>query len=242
MYINGQAVSGTKAGDAFTYTVPTVTTQPVISISVIPRPQYTVTFLSNGGIYSISTVEENRKASQPSAPERHGYAFGGWYTNIGCTDLYDFQTEVTGPVTLYAKWTTDTYVVEYNKNTTDSVLVPAGQTKQHDTVLALSPDIPSRTGYTFTGWNTKADGTGTSYGAGGELSVNSNITLYAQWKINHYAVSLIAGDGVTGTISANEVVYNGTVQITAAIADGYHTPVITAVPQEKRGIGFGRGL
>lgn len=233
VYINGQAVSGTKAGDAFTYTVPTVTTQPVISISVIPRPQYTVTFLSNGGIYSISTVEENRKASQPSAPERHGYAFGGWYTNIGCTDLYDFQTEVTGPVTLYAKWTTDTYVVEYNKNTTDSVLVPAGQTKQHDTVLALSPDIPSRTGYTFTGWNTKADGTGTSYGAGGELSVNSNITLYAQWKINHYAVSLIAGDGVTGTISANEVVYNGTVQITATIADGYHTPVITAVPQEN---------
>ena len=91
VYINGQAVSGTKAGDAFTYTVPTVTTQPVISISVIPRPQYTVTFLSNGGIYSISTVEENRKASQPSAPERHGYAFGGWYTNIGCTDLYGFS-------------------------------------------------------------------------------------------------------------------------------------------------------
>lgn len=46
-------------------------------------------------------------------------------------------------------------------------------------------------------------------------------------------MSLIAGDGVTGTISANEVVYNGTVQITATIADGYHTPVITAVPQEN---------
>lgn len=233
VYVNGQAISGTKQEDVFTYTISQVTTQPVISISVIAKPQYTVTFFSNGSIYSISTVEENLKVAQPNAPERYGYTFGGWYTDSECNNPYDFQTEVTNSAALYAKWTADTYVVEYNGNTTEQISVPDGQTKKHDTVLALSPDTPSRTGYTFTGWNTKADGTGTSYGAGGELSVNSNMTLYAQWRINKYAVTLIIGDGVNGTISANEVVYNGTVKVTATIADGYNTPVITAVPQEN---------
>lgn len=231
VYMNGQTVNGIKDGDVFTYTIPEVTAQPLISISVTPKPQYTITFLSNGGIYSISTVEENLEATPPTAPERYGYVFGGWYTEIDCMNPYDFQAGVKNSLSLYAKWTADTYVVEYNKNTADQVLIPDGQTKKHDIVLALSPDIPSRTGYTFIGWNTKADGAGTNYRAGGELSVNANITLYAQWKINKYAVTFIAGDGVNGTISANEVAHNGTVQVTATIAEGYHTPVITAVPQ-----------
>ena len=231
VYVNGQTADGIKKENVYTYTVSEVTAQPVISISVIPKPQYTITFLSNGGIYSISTVEENLKASQPGAPERFGYVFGGWYTDTECTNPYDFQTLVTSSSTLYAKWSANAYVVEYNKNTADQVLVPNGQSKKHDLVLALSPEVPSRIGYTFIGWNTKADGTGTNYRAGGELSVNANTTLYAQWKINKYAVSLIAGDGVNGTISANEAVHDGTVQITATTADGYHTPVITAVPQ-----------
>ena len=45
------------------------------------------------------------------------------------------------------------------------------------------------TGYTFTGWNTKADGTGTSYSAGANYSTNANATLYAEWRINTWAVT-----------------------------------------------------
>lgn len=233
VYVNGAAVSGTKNEDVFTYTVFAVTEQPVISVSVIPKTQYTVTFISNGGIYAISTVEEDMNVSQPDIPERYGYTFGGWYTDKDCTLPYDFQTNVTSSATLYAKWTADTYTVEYNKNTTEDVLIPGGQTKTHDIVLMLSPDKPVRTGYTFIGWNTRADGTGTSYDAGSELSVNSNITLYAQWSINTYPVTLIVGDGINGTISANEAAYNETVQVTATSADGYNEPVITAIPQEN---------
>ena len=149
------------------------------------------------------------------------------------TSLYDFQTEITNAVTLYAKWTANTYAVEYNKNTTENVSVPNAQTKEHDTVLILSSVIPSRAGYTFAGWNTKADGSGTSYGAGSELSENSNITLYAQWKINRYNVTLITGEGVTGTLSANEAAYNETVTVTATSGNGYNPPVITAVPRDN---------
>ena len=233
VYVNGAAVSGTKNEDGFTYTIPKVTEQPVISVSVEPKPQYTVTFISNGGIYSISTVEEDMNVSQPDIPERYGYTFGGWYIDKDCTLSYDFRTAVTGSVTLYAKWTADTYTVEYNKNTTEDVLIPGGQTKTHDIVLMLSPDKPVRTGYTFIGWNTRADAAGTSYDAGSELSVNSNITLYAQWSIHKYPVTLIMGDGINGTISSNEAAYNETVRVTATSADGYNEPVITAVPQEN---------
>ena len=233
VYVNGSTLSGTENSGVFTYTVREVTSQPVISVSVTATPQHTVTFVSNGSIYSISTVEENMKVSQPVAPERNGYTFGGWYKDISCTNPYDFQSEVTGDIRLYAKWTAGTYAVEYSKNTSDDVSVPPGQTKKYDNVLILSSQVPERIGYTFKEWNTRADGTGTSYSAGSELSVNADITLYAQWAINKFAVTFVTGEGVSGTISANEAVYNGTVNVSAVSADGYNSPVITAVPQEN---------
>ena len=233
VYVNGSTLNGVKNGDVFTYTVYGITSQPIISVSVAQKPQHTVTFVSNGSIYSIAAVEENMKVSQPSSPERSGYTFGGWYTDAACSSPYDFRAEVADDIRLYAKWTAVTYAVEYDKNTADSVTVPSEQTKKHDSVLVLSPQIPVRMGYTFAAWNTKPDGTGTSYGAGSELSVNADITLYAQWKINKFAVSLITGEGVTGTLSANEAVYNETVRVTALSGDGYNSPVITAIPQEN---------
>ncbi len=66
---------------------------------------YTVTFNSNGGSsVSSQTVEEGEKASKPTDPTRDGYTFGGWYTDSACTQAYDFNTEVSGNITLYAKW------------------------------------------------------------------------------------------------------------------------------------------
>lgn len=233
VFADGNRLSGTRNGDVFTYTVSNVTSQPVISVSVVSKPLYTVTFVSNGSIYLISTVEENMKVTKPAAPERAGHTFDGWYKDSAYLHPYDFMTEVTEDVRLYAKWTADTYTVKYDKNTSDDVSVPAEQTKSYGEVLVLSHQVPERTGYTFIEWNTKADGTGTSYGAGSELSVNAFVTLYAQWRINKFSVTLITGDGVTGTISANEVEYNKTVEVTAESGDGYAQPVITAVPSEN---------
>jgi len=76
-----------------------------------------------------------------------------------------------------------TYTITYNAgtNVTD-VTVPANQIKTHDVLLTLSPTKPTRTNYTFVGWNTTADGGGTSYAAGASYTINANITLYAQWR------------------------------------------------------------
>ena len=56
------------------------------------------------------------------------------------------------------------------------------------TVLGNS-GLLTKTGYTFEGWNTEADGSGTEYVAGATLAMGTaNVTLYAQWTINSYNV------------------------------------------------------
>lgn len=58
----------------------------------------------------------------------------------------------------------------------------------------------TRTGYTFTGWNTKADGTGTAYHAGAAIAYpaeGTTLTLYAQWKVSSHTVTFDANGGST---------------------------------------------
>ena len=75
------------------------------------------------------------------------------------------------------------YTVTYNANAGKNA--PSAQTKYYKADLTLSTSKPTRTYYVFTGWNTKADGTGTSYASGAVYKADANITLYAQWKYNH---------------------------------------------------------
>ena len=172
-----------------------------------------------------------------------GWSFPGWSVASGSDAVYytDGQEIVTGladndgdTVYLYAVIRKNvSYTIKYDKNTTEDILVPGVQTKEHGKVLTISSQIPTRVGYTFDRWNTAADGSGTSYHAGGEMSANADVTLYAQWKINKYPVTLITGEGVTGSLSANEVEYGGTVTVTAVSGDGFAEPTITAIPSEN---------
>lgn len=73
-------------------------------------PSYTVKFETNGGTsVKNQTVVKNNKATSPSNPTREGYVFDGWYTDKGLTKKYDFDTKVTGSLTLYAKWTEEAW-------------------------------------------------------------------------------------------------------------------------------------
>lgn len=86
-----------------------------------------------------------------------------------------------------------TYAVSYNANGGSGA--PSAQTKTYGTNLTLSKTVPTRTGYTFKNWNTKKDGSGTSYAPGGTYSSNANVTLYAQWEVITYTVSYNANGG-----------------------------------------------
>ena len=71
----------------------------------VPATTYTITFDSNGGSSVASqTVDKNTLATQPTDPTRNGYTFGGWYTAASGGQKFDFNTAITGNITLYAHW------------------------------------------------------------------------------------------------------------------------------------------
>ena len=73
-------------------------------------PSYTIKFETNGGSsVKNQTVVKNNKVSSPVNPTKEGHIFDGWYTDKGLTKKYDFDTKVTGSLTLYAKWVEETW-------------------------------------------------------------------------------------------------------------------------------------
>lgn len=73
------------------------------------------------------------------------------------------------------------------------------QTVLEKTDTALNANTFTREGYNFTGWNTAADGTGTSYADGATVNLTENTTLYAQWEDNHSLTKVINKKDATCT-------------------------------------------
>lgn len=80
------------------------------------------------------------------------------------------------------------YTVTYNANGGSNA--PSSQTKYYGIDLTLRTAIPTRTGYTFSGWGTYATDTSVNYSAGGTYTSNSGITLYAIWTPNYYTQTI----------------------------------------------------
>ena len=78
---------------------------------------------------------------------------------------------------------TTTYTVTYDANGATSGDPPTPETKTEgsELKLAANDNSLSRDGYTFAGWNTASDGSGTSYAEGATYSTDENLTLYAEW-------------------------------------------------------------
>lgn len=90
---------------------------------------------------------------------------------------------------------------------------PAAQTKKDGTALALSSTVPTRDGYTFTGWNTAADGSGTNYAAGATYTGNADLSLYAQWTPTYTATFADGNDNTGWTIAPTSDVEGATVTV-----------------------------
>lgn len=88
---------------------------------------------------------------------------------------------------------------------------------------ALKKNAFERTGYTFAGWNTKADGTGTAYADEATYDFTADLTLYAQWTANAYTLAInISGNGsVTKDPDKETYSYGDEVELTAIPDDGY---------------------
>ena len=88
---------------------------------------FSVSFNMNGHGSQIAyqTVKEGEKAERPEDPTASGYIFKGWYSDAKCTKAYDFDTEVTGDLTLYAKWVKYDPTVPVTGDGTQSLLYAA---------------------------------------------------------------------------------------------------------------------
>lgn len=134
----------------------------------------TVTFNSkNGSRVASQEVTIGEKATVPTAPTRNGYIFKEWCTDYAATQSYDFETPVTGDMTLYAAWTT-VAVVTFNANGGSAV---ESQTVQING-KAVYPITPTRENYTFSCWCSDSSLT-TVFDF--NTAITADITLYAKW-------------------------------------------------------------
>lgn len=106
------------------------------------------------------------------------------------------------------------YTVSYNANGGSGE--PSSQTKYAGTDLTLSSTKPTRTGYTFSKWNTNSSGTGTNYDPGSAYKTDAGATLYAQWIPNTYAVTY-NNNGGTGVIASQTKTYGVNLKLSSTI-------------------------
>ncbi len=174
---------------------------------------YTYTFdqqSGSGGTSSLSVKFYSRTANI-TIPTRAGYTFGGYYTaaNGGGTQYYNASgaclrpLTTAGNMTLYAKWTANSYTINLDKQGGSDGTSTTSAT-YNSKLGTISP--PVRTGYTFAGYYTGKNGSGTQlYNASGVGQITwttvGGTTAYAKWTANQYTVTFDKQSGSGGTDS-----------------------------------------
>ena len=173
-------------------------------------------------------------------PTRTGYTFGGYYTaaNGGGTQYYNADGtsahiwDKTAATALYAKWTANTYTVMLDGQSATT----AGTTEVTATYDAAMPTItvPTRTGYTFGGYYTAANGGGTKYynadGSSAHIwdKTAATTTLYAKWTAISYNITYNLNGGTletdknSYTIESPDIILDTPIR-TGFIFDGWYT-------------------
>ena len=176
--------------------------------------KYTVTFNTNGGTEVASQkIESGKTATEPTAPTKDGYTFGGWFTDSGFTTAFSFSSEIRADITLYAKWidaSKPTFTVTFSVDGTETKQIVAEGEK------ASKPTDPTKTGYTFDGWykdDTKFDF---------DTAITANVTLTAKWELITYKITYEGLNGATNPNTATSyTIETDDITLTDASKTGY---------------------
>ena len=171
-------------------------------------PAYSISYVLNGGTNSTTnpvTYKESSATITLADATRKGYTFGGWYSDEKLTTkVTTIAAGSAGNKTLYAKWTVNKYIIKFDKNSGASGTMANMTDVKYGTSYTLTANVYKRKGYTFAGWNTKADGSGTVYADKAKVKSltatnGKTITLYAQWKKTKYTITYVLNSGKNST-------------------------------------------
>ena len=186
----------------------------------------TITLNPNGGTLPAYSLVAG--AALP-IPTKTGYTFAGWYEkeDLSGDPVTEIPSYAVGDKQYWAKWTANTYTVTFEANGGTGSM--DAQTFTYDVEQNLTANTFTRTGYTFAGWNTQADGNGTSYADGVDGSQmpadnGGTVILYAQWTINTYKITVQVANGCEdmGEVSGGGTFeYGTTVPLSATAKSGY---------------------
>lgn len=138
---------------------------------------YTVTFQSEGGSEVASQIRANAPAARPADPTKEGHTFIGWYNG---ESEWNFETPVTEKLTLTAKWQINRYTITFDTAGGSEV---APITQDYGTTIT-APANPTKTGYTFAGWDKTIPSTMPA----------EDMTITARWTENRVIVIIRPDD------------------------------------------------
>jgi len=178
-----------------------------LSLYAVWAKTYTITFDLNGGVGASTTqsIIENTSANLTTNTfTKEGYTFIGWAittdgeVTYSDDDSYEMGTE---DVTLYAVWR---LTLAYNANGGSGAVSVTSFHKLNATTTVADVGSLTKTNWTFSGWNTQADGLGTDYATSSEITITDNITLYAVWKAR---ITYDANGATGGTVPVDLNLY-----------------------------------
>ena len=159
---------------------------------------YSITYNKNGGTFKSTSVITNSYTvtdtiTLPKAndfEEYTGKTFAGWYDNesFNGSAVTKISAGTIGNKSFYAKWIDNTYTVKFVVDGNE-----VSKTFTHGDKISTQMTEPSKNGYTFDGWFTNAEGTGTKYTK--DSQVTSNLTLYPKFTAVKYTITYNLGAG-----------------------------------------------
>ena len=155
--------------DIFVFNESTFFTENITLYAIWIINQYTIAFDTVGGSAVSSIIQNYGTAiTAPSDPTRTGYTFYGWDTEIPAT-------MPAGDLTVTATWGVNQYTITFDSTGGSSV---SSIIQNYGTAIT-APSDPTRTGYTFNGWDTEIPATMPA----------KDLTITAKWTINQYTIT-----------------------------------------------------
>ena len=139
--------------------------------------------------YAVIIVEHNSPPDFDIDPERPGSSFSGWDYGGALNITSERSPAIGNAITAY--WTTEKYSIRYELGGGEPLSGNYKTFYQYgDDVInfTVSPYVPRREGYSFLGWFDQEGGNGSKIES--TAGMTGNLTLYAHWQVNTYALQL----------------------------------------------------